>query len=63
MAYTPKLRPRFVKSIKIFLEDDLRLDMDQFYKMDPQLFIEYALHSKKKNEIKNLIKLLQNKRI
>lgn len=58
IAYTPKLRPRFVKSLKLFLEEDLRLDMEQFYTMDVEIFRECAVCSKKKNEINNLLKLL-----
>ena len=42
ITYTPKLRPRFVKSFRLFLEEDLRLDMDGFYKMDVEILRYYA---------------------
>ncbi len=57
--YTPMLSPRFVKSMRVFLEENLRLDMDKFYKMDVTIFKECARVSKKKQDINNLIKLLE----
>ncbi len=59
IAYTPQLRPRFVKSMKQFLEEDLRLDMDEFYRMNVEIFKACAQVSKKRNEINNIIKLLE----
>ena len=59
IAYTPKLRFRFVKNTKTYLEDDIRFDMDEFYKMDVTIFEQCAPVSKKKTEINNLIKLLK----
>ncbi|MFI3239119.1 MAG: hypothetical protein R3Y22_00805 [Bacteroidales bacterium] len=57
--YTPLLNPRFVKSMSQFLEEDLRLDMDEFYKMDVAIFRDCARVSKKRQDINNLIKLLE----
>ena len=59
IAYTPNLNLRFIKSMQEFLEEDLRFDMEEFYKMDVQIFKACAELSKKKNDIKNLIKLLE----
>ena len=59
IAYTPKLQPRFIKSMLEFLEEDLRFDMDEFYKMDVNIFRECAKISKKKKYIGNIIKLLE----
>lgn len=59
IAYTPNLRPRFIKSLQLYLEEDLRLDMDAFYKMDVEILKQCLAVSKKKNEINNLIKLLE----
>ncbi len=59
IAYTPQLRPRFVKSMKQYLEEDIRLDMDEFYNMKPAIFEACAQVSKKRNEIINIIKLLE----
>ncbi len=58
IAYTPLIRPRFIKSTKIFLEEDLRLDMEAFYKMDAEIIRLCSETGKKKNEFKNLLKLL-----
>lgn len=59
IVYTPKLRLRSIKSLQTFLEDDIRLDMDEFYKMDKTIFEQCLYVSKKKNEINNLVKLLK----
>jgi len=59
IAYTSSLRPRFVKSLKIYLEEDIRLDMDAFYKMNPEIIRMCSMTGKKKNELKNLLKLLE----
>ncbi len=57
--YTPNLNLRFKKSMKEFLEEDLRFDMDEFHKMDIAIFRECAKVSKKRQDINNLIKLLE----
>lgn len=59
IAYTHQLRLRFVTSMLQYLEDDLRLDMEQFYKMDINIFRECAKVSKKQKDINNIIKLLE----
>jgi len=59
IVYTPKLRLRFVKNMEIYLEEDIRFDMDEFYKMDVTIFEQCAHVSKKKTEINNLVKLLK----
>jgi hypothetical protein len=57
MLYTPKVRPRFVNALLSYLEEDIRLDMEAFYKMDVEIFRECAEVGKKKNDLNNLIKL------
>jgi hypothetical protein len=59
IAYTPKVRPRFISAMLLYLEEDLRLDMEAFYKMEVNIFRQCAEVSKKKNDLNNLIKLLQ----
>ncbi len=59
IVYTPRLRLRFVKNMETYLEEDIRFDMDEFYKMDETIFKQCAYVSKKKTEINNLIKLLK----
>ncbi len=63
IAYTPKLSPRFISSMRTYLEEDLRLDMEQFYKMDVEIFRECAKVGKKSAEINNIIKILENESI
>ena len=59
IAYTPKVRPRFINAMLLYLEEDIRLDMETFYKLDVNIFRQCAEVSKKKNDLNNLIKLLQ----
>jgi hypothetical protein len=59
IAYTPKVRPRFINAMLLYLEEDIRLDMETFYKLEVNIFRQCAEVSKKKNELNNLIKLLQ----
>ena len=56
---TPRLPLRFLRQTYEFLEEDLRLDMDAFFEMDPEIFRECAAVSKKRNAINNIIKLLK----
>ncbi len=58
IAYTPKLRIRSMKSLEMYLEEDLRFDMDEFHKMKVSVFEQCAEVSKKKTEINHIIKLL-----
>ncbi|MEX0986530.1 MAG: hypothetical protein WD052_03555 [Bacteroidales bacterium] len=59
IAYTPELRPRFMKSLLSYLEEDIRLDMEAFYSMNVKIFEQCAEVGKKKNDLNNIIKLLQ----
>jgi hypothetical protein len=59
IAYTKEVRPRFVNALLLYLEENIRLDMEAFYKMDVKIFRECAKVGKKKNDLSNLIKLLQ----
>jgi hypothetical protein len=59
IAFTKELRPRFVSALLLYLEENIRLDMEAFYKMDVEIFRECAEVGKKRNDINNLIKLLQ----
>ena len=56
---TPRLPLRFIKDTYIFLEEDLRLDMDAFMKMNVDVFRQCAAVSKKQQAINNLIKILE----
>ena len=56
---THRLPLRFLKDTFVFLEEDLRLDMDAFKEMDIDIFRQCAAVSKKQQAIGNLIKLLE----
>jgi predicted transcriptional regulator of viral defense system len=56
---TPRLPLRFLKDTRVFLEEDLRLDMDAFMDMDADIFRQCAAVSKKQHAINNLIKILE----
>ncbi|MCK7538349.1 MAG: hypothetical protein MZV63_49055 [Marinilabiliales bacterium] len=55
IANTPMIRPRFIKSMKAYLEEDLRLDIDAFYQMNAGILRLCADAGKKKNDLNNLI--------
>jgi hypothetical protein len=59
IVFTPEVRPRFVNALQIFLEENIRLDMEAFFKMDVNIFRECAEVGKKKNDLNNFIKLIQ----
>ena len=54
---TPRLPLRFIKDTYVFLEEDMRLDMDALMEMDINIFKQCAAVSKKRQAIVNLIKL------
>lgn len=58
IVYTPKLQLRSVKALETYLEDDIRLDMNEFYKMDASIFKQCVEVSKKKKTVSLIIKLL-----
>ena len=62
IIFTPYLNLRYREETLRFLEEDLRLDMEQFYKMDTELLRQCAEVSRKKIMINQLIKLIDNER-
>lgn len=59
IAFTKEVRPRFIKSMLSYLEEDIRLDMEAFYKMNAKIFEQCVEVGKKRNDLNNIIKLLQ----
>lgn len=55
---TPRLPLRFLTDTYVFLEEDLRLDMDAFMDMNVNIFRQCAAVGKKQQAINNLIKIL-----
>jgi hypothetical protein len=59
IANSPKVNLRYPNEVRQYLEDDIRLDMDAFYRMNPEIFREYIGVGKKSSSISTIIKLLE----
>ena len=60
IAHSPKLYLRYLKDVETYLEDDLRMDIEDFLHMDASIFERYAqADGKKANSIETLIKYLK----
>ena len=59
IANSPKVNLRYLKDVEIYLEDDIRMDMSDFKKMDIGIFERYAQVGKKSKSIGTLIKYLK----
>lgn len=59
IANSPKVNLRYMKDVEIYLEQDIRMDMDEFYKMDETIFEDYIKVGKKADSISILLKLLR----
>lgn len=60
IAITPSLNLRYKRETEEYLEQNLRLDMEKFYKMRLSIFQEYATVGRKANSIQQIINLLSN---
>jgi hypothetical protein len=59
IANSPSVTLRYQKEAILYLEEDIRFDMEAFKKMNPQVFHEYIKVGKKSNSIQTLLKLLE----
>lgn len=59
IANSPKVNLRYQKDVETYLEQDIRMDMDEFYKLDPRIFEEYIKVGKKADSISTLLKYLR----
>ena len=59
IAFTPGITLRYMKEAGAFLEEDLRIDMDDFRNFDKSVLLECARTGKKSQSIQTLIKLLE----
>ena len=59
IANSPKVNLRYMRDVERYLEEDIRLDVDEFLKMDPTVFERYAEVGKKASSILCLIKFLK----
>jgi len=57
---TSNLNLRYQKELLTYLEEDLRFNMDELYKMNVSIFEQCVLFSKKKVTISNLIKIIKH---
>lgn len=62
MVYTPKLNIRFQTEMRKYLEEDLRLELEELAHFDVGIIEECARVSKKKTMLRQLIKLIENER-
>ncbi len=59
IIHTPNLNLRFQKELLTYLKDDLRFDMEAFYRMDSRIFEQCAQIGRKKVTITNILKIIQ----
>lgn len=58
IAYSPQLNLRYATDVERYLEDDIRMEMEDFFKMDVRIFEEYAKRGKKARSIETLLTYL-----
>ena len=59
IANSPQVNLRYAKDVEVYLEDDIRMDIDDFRNMDISIFEHYAEVGKKAGSIQSLIKYLK----
>ena len=59
IANSSKVILRYIKDVEIYLEQDIRMDMDEFNKMDETIFEDYIKVGKKADSISTLLKFLR----
>ncbi len=59
ISASPQVNLRYLKDAINYLEEDIRMDLDDFRQMNPEIFEEYATVGKKTDSIRTLIKLLK----
>lgn len=59
IANSPKVNIRYLKDVERFIVQDLRMDMDDFIKMDASVFKRYMGVGKKATSIQTIIKYLE----
>lgn len=58
IANSPNVNLRYLKDAVTYLEDDIRMELDDFKQMKPEIFEEYINVGKKADSIRTLLKLL-----
>lgn len=62
MVFTPNLNLRFQTSMREYLEEDIRFDMDALLNFDLGIIKDCAEVSRKKTMLNQLIKFVENER-
>jgi hypothetical protein len=58
IANSSKVNLRYMKDVENYLENDIRMDMEEFMKFDPRVLEEYIKVGKKSDSIATLLKFL-----
>lgn len=59
IANSPKVNLRYLKDVESYLEHDIRMDMDEFYKFDESILEEYIKVGKKADSMATVLKFLK----
>ena len=59
IANSSKVNLRYMKDVETYLEQDIRMDMDEFYKMNATIFEDYIKVGKKADSISTLLRFLK----
>lgn len=59
IANSPKVNLRYLKDVEIYLEEDIRMELEDFMNMDISVFERYAQVGKKGRSIETLVKYLK----
>ena len=59
IANSPKVNLRYLKDAEIYLEEDIRMEWEDFKQMNAEIFEEYIKVGKKSDSIRTLLKLLK----
>ena len=59
IANSSQVNLRYIKDVETYLEQDIRIDMDEFNKMDKTIFEDYIKVGKKADSISTLLKFLR----
>ncbi len=59
IANSSKVNLRYLKDAEIYLEEDIRMEREDFMQMDIGVFEEYIKVGKKADSIRTLLKLLK----
>ena len=59
IANSSKVNLRYLKEAEAYLEEDIRMEMEDFKQLNPEIFEEYIKYGKKADSIRTLLKLLK----